>query len=743
MNMDKRIFIISNRLPVKVVRKHGELTYQSSEGGLATGVGSIYKENGNLWIGWPGTEIADEEKQAVREELGEQNLYPIFLTQEEINDYYAGFSNETLWPLFHYFPSYASYEPQHWEVYRQVNRKFADAVIRLATKDDIIWIHDYQLMLVPEMVREALPDISIGFFNHIPFPSYEIFRLLPWRKELLRGVLGADVIGFHTYDDVRHFISASNRIINVTGMANELFVDNRLVTIDAFPISIDYKKYRQMAESTQTRRIERKLRQLLNYNKLIISIDRLDYSKGVPHRLRAYELLLERYPQLKGRITYIQLIVPSRDEVPKYRELKEEINRLVSEINGRFGSIGWQPIQHFYRAFPPHLLSALYKAADIALVTPMRDGMNLVSKEFIASKTDHKGVLILSEMAGASRELSEALIVNPNDIWQVCETIYQALHMPEEEQRRRMTTMQQTIATFDIHNWVSNFMDKLDEVKAQQRSLLTRRINASIRQKLSIRYHFARKRLIFLDYDGTLVPFYQQVQAARPDEEILELLRVLCRDPANTVVLTSGRDYQTLENWLGQLDIHMIAEHGAWYKDVGGSWRNRRDMNNEWKQAIRNVMNLYVNRTPGALVEEKSYSLAWHYRKTETGLGTLRAHELMEDIRHFIADRGLQMLQGDKVIEVKSMAVNKGKAAKRWLERGEYDFIMAIGDDHTDEDTFKAMPDDAITIKVGNNISAAAYFLNSYEDVRTLLAEMGHTAATVAETRELALREAG
>jgi len=742
MDTDKRVFIVSNRLPVKIVRKHGALSYQTSEGGLATGVGSIYKKNNNLWIGWPGTEVPEEEKAAVNEDLAMQNLYPVFLTQEEINDYYEGFSNETLWPLFHYFPTYASYEPQHWDIYRQANRKFADAVIRLATKDDIVWIHDYQLMLVPQMVREAYPEISIGFFNHIPFPSFEIFRLLPWRKELLRGMMGADVIGFHTYDDVRHFISAAGRIVNVTGTANELFVENRLVTVDAFPISIDYNKYHQLAESTQTRRIERRLRQLVNYNKLIISIDRLDYSKGVPHRLRAYELLLERYPQLKGKITHIQLIVPSRDAVPTYRDLKEEIDKLVSHINGRFGSIGWQPIQHFYRAFPPHLLSALYKTADIALVTPMRDGMNLVSKEYIASRTDQKGVLILSEMAGAARELSEALIVNPNDIWQVCETIYQALHMPEEEQRRRIATMQQTVSTFDIQNWVNNFMDKLQEVKAQQQSLLTRTINASIRQKISIRYHFAAKRLIFLDYDGTLVPFYQQVQAARPDEEILALLRELCDDPANKIVITSGRDYQTLDSWLGHLDLNMIAEHGAWYKDAGKSWRNRRDLNNDWKQDIRNVMNMYVNRTPGALVEEKSYSLAWHYRKTETGLGTLRAQELMEDIRHFVGDRGLQMLQGDKVLEVKSMSVNKGKAAKRWLEQGGYDFIMAIGDDHTDEDTFKAMPGDAITIKVGSNISAAAYFLHSYEDVRTLLREICRTTSSIAKVREVELREA-
>lgn len=724
MEITKRVIIVSNRLPLKIKEKDGEKTYQASEGGLATGLSSIYKLNNNLWIGWPGAIVSDEEKQKVTDDLAPQNLHPVFLTQQDINDYYEGFSNETLWPLFHYFPTYTTFSPQCWDTYKAVNQKFADEILKIAQKDDVIWIHDYQLMLVPEMVRKALPDVSIGFFQHIPFPSFEIFRILPWRKELLQGLLGADVIGFHTYDDVRHFISATTRILNVDGVANELTLDSRKVTVDAFPISIDYKKYRQLAEDSMTKRNERKLKQLINHNKLVISIDRLDYSKGIIHRLTAYQLFLERHPELRGKVTMIQLVVPSRDNVPKYKELKEEMNRMVSEINGRFSTLGWQPIQHFYRSFPIHLLSALYKAADVALVTPMRDGMNLVSKEYIASRLDQKGVLVLSETAGAARELSDALIINPNDIWDFAEKIYQGLTMPEEEQKRRMNTMQQTVAKFDINNWVKNFMEKLDEVKAQQQALLTRSINTSIQQKIGIRYYYGRKRLIFLDYDGTLVSFQKQVNAAVPDEDLLQLLQNLSADPLNTIVITSGRDYHTLDTWLGHLPLGMIAEHGAWYKDFGKPWRSRRDLNNEWRQEIYRMMDIYTRRTPGAFIEEKSFSLAWHYRKVEGGLGDLRAHELMADVKHFVSDQGLQMLQGDKVIEIKSMAVNKGKAAKRWLEKDEYDFIMAIGDDHTDEDTFKAMPEDAITIKVGNKVSAATYFVSSYMDVRALLHEI-------------------
>jgi trehalose 6-phosphate synthase/phosphatase len=420
--------------------------------------------------------------------------------------------------------------------------------------------------------------------------------------------------------------------------------------------------------------------------------------------------------------------------VPKYKELKEEMNKLVGEINGKYGKLGWQPIQHFYRAFPLALLSALYKVADVALVTPMRDGMNLVSKEYVASKPDQKGVLVLSETAGAARELSDALMVNPNDIWDYAEQIYVALNMPEEEQKRRMAHMQQTVARFDVFTWVSNFLDKLTEVKQKQQALLTRVISDVIKQKITTNYAHANKRLIFLDYDGTLVPFQKQVNAAMPDAELMMLLTQLTTDPKNTVVITSGRDYATLEKWLGHLHIDVIAEHGAWYRDYGSVWRSRRDLNNDWRDEIRSVMNLYTRRTPGAFIEEKSYSLVWHYRRVEEGLGSLRTHELMEDIKHFIADRGLQMLQGDKVLEVKSLSVNKGKAAHRWLERDDFDFIMAIGDDHTDEDTFKAMPEGAMTIKVGNNISAANYFLASHVEVRELLSTL--CPARVAGSKE-------
>ncbi len=719
--MNRRIIIVSNRLPVKISNINGNKTFIPSEGGLATGLSSVYKNSNNLWIGWPGADIAIGEQQTVIEELNKQNLHPIFLSKKEIVNYYEGFSNEILWPLCHYFPSYITYNTEYWDYYHTVNKKFADSILSVATNDDVIWVHDYQLMLVPDMVRKVLPDVSIGFFQHIPFPSFELFRALPWRKELLRGLLGADVIGFHTYDDVRHFLSSTNRIINVEGISNELRVDNRLVTIDAFPMGIDYRKYSQLAEDKDVRQHERKIKKLADHKKLIISIDRLDYSKGIIQRLLAYQIFLEKYPEHRGKVTMLQLVVPSRDNVPKYKELKEEMNRLISEINGKYGKLDWLPVRHFYRSFPEKLISALYRAADIALVTPLRDGMNLVSKEFVASKTDHKGILILSETAGASRELSDALIVNPNDIWSYADTISYALAMPEEKQKKRMLSMQQTVSRFNVFNWVNNFINKLQETKQKQAALTTKLLKADSYEKIKQVYNVSTRRLIFLDYDGTLVPFKNQVNAAVPDSDLISLLKALADDVRNTIVLTSGRDYQTLQSWLGNVRLDIIAEHGAWYRDYGKEWHNRKDLNNDWRSAVYEIMDKYVSRTPGSSIEEKSYSLVWHYRKVEEGLGTLRTNELMQDVKHVISDHGLQMLQGDKVLEIKSLSVNKGTAAKRWLERGDFDFIMAIGDDYTDEDTFRNMPAGAYTIKVGNSISEANFFVSSYVDVRNLL----------------------
>ena len=721
-----KTIIVSNRLPIKIQRNEKrQLEYHTSAGGLATGLGSIYKEGDNIWIGWPGLVTnRKDEKQEITDAIAKENMAPVFLTEEDIKDFYEGFSNETLWPNFHYFIQYAIYDPKLWEAYKRVNRKFVDEIAKHCDPEDTLWIHDYQLMLVPGMLRERFPEASIGFFLHIPFPSYEIFRLIPWRKELLNGVLGSDLIGFHTYDDMRHFLSSVSRLVGLSNNQGQVNVGNRTVMVDSFPMGIDYDKYAQNAASPEALEREVHYRISLGDQKLILAIDRLDYSKGIPQRLSAFELFFEKYPQYRDKISLIMVVVPSRDQVGKYKELKEEVDRLVGRINGRFGKINWTPIHFFYRSFPLEELSAFYRMADVALVTPMRDGMNLVCKEFIASKINKKGVLILSEMCGASKELSDSILINPNDTDQMVEALHRALTMPEKEQIAHITNMQNSLKRYNITHWVNLFMTSLASIKKKQGGMETRKMDELSLEKMLKKFSDANRRMLFLDYDGTLTGFNPDPSDAKPDDELLSILKKLTQEEKNKVVVISGRDKGTLEEWVGHLKVDIIAEHGVWMREHGHDWETIVAMDNEWKKEIFPVLELYVNRTPGSFIEEKDYSLVWHYRKVETGLGELRTRELTSHLKYLSSNSNLQVLEGDMVVEIKDREVNKGRTAAQWLQKFNKDFAIAIGDDFTDEDTFKVMPEDAYTIKVGRKNSAARFSVGDYKEVRDVLKAM-------------------
>lgn len=721
MSTKSKTIIISNRLPVKITEQNGEYILRPSEGGLATGLGSVYKDGNNIWIGWPGIEVPPERQKEVTKKLASLNLIPVFLTNEEINLYYEGFSNEVLWPVFHYLVTYANFDQIYWDFYQLVNDKFRETVIQYIKDGDTIWVQDYQLLLLPGSIRTERPGVTIGFFQHIPFPSYEIFRLIPWREELIKGMLGADLLGFHTFDDVRHFLSAVSRLSSSKMDDNVIVYKNRHVVVEAFPMGIDYDKFESLTQHTKVARYAAAFKESQKNLKIILTIDRLDYSKGIIQRLQALELLLQLHPEYIEQVVLYMIVVPSRDTVPQYRELRDRIDQLVGNINSRFRTMNWVPVHYFYKSFSVEFLSALYSSSDICLVTPMRDGMNLVSKEYVASRRNNDGVLILSEMAGASKELNDALIVNPNNIGEIMRAIVQAIDMPLEEQIARMSSMRHIVKKFNINLWVKNFMDKLSEVKQLQQSMLTKYVAQSIKDKISKAYVASRDRYIFLDYDGTLVGFQGDIDKASPDQELYDIIARLSADPANRIIIISGRRYETLQKWFGHLNLDMIAEHGAWQKQLNEEWKSLPLLTDKWKQEVKTVLDTYTDRTPGSFVEEKSFSLVWHYRKVEKGLGELRAGEIVNHLRMAIADKGLQMMEGNKVIEFKNIEVNKGKAALNWLHNNNPDFILALGDDHTDEDIFKALPEDAYTIKVGSNISAARYYLRDYREVRELL----------------------
>ncbi|ADY53534.1 trehalose 6-phosphatase; trehalose 6-phosphate synthase [Pseudopedobacter saltans DSM 12145] len=718
-----KTIIISNRLPIKITEEDGNLILKDSEGGLATGLGSIYKQNKNIWIGWPGLDIkTEEEKAKITSKLKDENLFPVFLDEDEIQNYYEGFSNEVLWPIFHYMSTYAQFEQKYWDYYKAVNEKFRDAILANIQPGDTVWIQDYQLLLLPKLIRDSIQDVSIGFFQHIPFPSFEIFRLIPWREEILKGMLGADLLGFHTYDDVRHFLSSCTRLLQVQGVANKLIKKGREIMVDAFPMGIDAGKYKTLTKCPGVEEIYQEYLKTFNGLKVILSIDRLDYSKGIIQRIEALEMILDRHPEYINKITLYMIVVPSRDSIPQYKELRDEIDKLVGNINARFRTTSWHPIQYFYRSFPIEYLSAIYSRADICLVTPMRDGMNLVSKEYVASRRRSSGVLILSEMAGASKELAEAIIINPNNIGEIYRAILQALEMPEEEQRQRMTALTNTVEKFDIYHWVKIFMDQLDKIKLTQKQNETRVINDNALQKIIAKKENAKSSLFLLDYDGTLVEFKTEIDKASPDQDLYDLL-IKLTEGNNDVVIISGRKKETLDKWFGSLSIDLIAEHGVWRKDKGEKeWtKSTPGLSSQWKEVVRPMLESYSDRTPGSFIEEKSFSLAWHYRKVDSDLGKLRASELENNLSYLTRESGLQILAGNKVLEVKSADVNKGKAVLSHISDKNYDFILAIGDDNTDEDIFTSLPHSAITVKVGSKVTSAKYYLKNVEEARSLL----------------------
>ncbi|MGB5430634.1 bifunctional alpha,alpha-trehalose-phosphate synthase (UDP-forming)/trehalose-phosphatase, partial [Eudoraea sp.] len=706
--MSKTI-IISNRLPVQLEIGNGSINAIPSVGGLATGMKSVHSGGDSLWIGWSGLtdeEIPKELTDKIDKALAEHGSSKVSLNEEEVNGFYFGFSNRTIWPLFHYFLEYAEFELDSWLTYKSVNQKFADAILEKAGEDDTIWIHDYQLMLVPKMVREKRPNLSIGFFLHIPFPSYEIFRTLPWREEVLEGLLGSDLIGFHTYDYERHFLSSVRRLLGAEVSFNDIFVDNRLVKVDSFPMGIDYEKFSEAAKTHQqnSENQQSDLQRRLDLHKksspdakLILSIDRLDYSKGIAKRLHAFKYFLDKYPEYKEKIRLIILAVPSRSNVPQYKLLKKEIDELVGRINGELSTVSWTPIWYFYRSLPFENLIDLYTSSDIAWLTPIRDGMNLVAKEYIATRTDKSGVLILSEMAGSANEMNEALLINPNNFEQIAAALFMAINMPVLEQQRRNTILQKRLERYNVEKWANDFMNSLQAQKDRDTANVSKRLTDTILKGVLQDYHHAKKKLFFIDYDGTLAGFKIDPQKASPDKELYNLLDELSKKEGNDIYLISGRDKETFTRWFLPKKYNMIVEHGVWISEQGEEFRMLENVKKDWMEKIYPVLESFVDRTPGSFIEEKNYSLAWHYRNTDPDFGVNRANELNTVLTSLIGNDDISVLNGNKVMEIKSSNVNKGRAAMRVLGQKDYDFIFAIGDDWTDEFMFQELPEEAVT----------------------------------------------
>ena len=711
-----KLYIISNRLPVKVANSDGTFVFTRSEGGLATGLDSLQTSYEKHWIGWPGICVDQEkDKQEVEGKLLDMNFHPIFLSEAHIKNYYEGYSNSTIWPMCHYFYAYTLYKKCYWQSYQQVNQLFCEEICRLVRPGDKVWIQDYQLMLLPGMLRKMQPDLCIGYFHHIPFPSYELFRILPERAEILKGLLGADFVAFHTHDYMRHFISAVERVLHIDFKLDEIQIDNRLVRVDALPMGINYDLYHKASQNPEVRQAIDRNRAFFGNHKLILSVDRLDYSKGIIHRLHGFASFLQHHPEYHGKVTLAMVIVPSRDHVGSYAELKTRIDEEIGSINGRYSTMDWTPVTYFYHSFSLEELTAMYYVADIALVTPLRDGMNLVAKEYVATKCDNPGVLILSEMAGVAVEMSDAIQINPNDTDQIEYGICQALEMPIEEQKRRLKQMQALLSTQTVNKWAADFVKAMNLTFTKNDALRKKQLTESTIAQIKLKYNQAKQRLILLDYDGTLAAIQSRPEDASPSPELLSLLQQLSSDPANHIVINSGRDHFTLEKWLGNLPISMAAEHGAFYKENSIWHKNSKET--DWGAGILSILQLFVEKTPGSRLEIKETALAWHYRESDAWLGSLRAQQLVKTLVSICARQKLQILQGHKVIELKSSEYNKGSEVNRLLSNKRYDFMIAMGDDTTDDDMFQVLPLNAITIKIGDVSEVAQFNLPSQEEV--------------------------
>ncbi|HEX3983841.1 MAG TPA: bifunctional alpha,alpha-trehalose-phosphate synthase (UDP-forming)/trehalose-phosphatase, partial [Acidisoma sp.] len=552
-----------------------------------------------LWMGWPGANIPPEHEAAVRA-YGEEHYKAscVFLPEESMDRFYLGFCNMTIWPLFHYFPTLTRYEEENWQEYRHVNEVFGEAVVNALRPDDLLWIHDYHLMLLPALVRKKFPDMAIGFFLHIPFPSFEIFRMLPrpWREEIIEGLLGSSLLGFHSHDYVRDFLTSVLRTSGYEHQLGSLMLRDRVVEVDTFPMGVDFDRFAAAAASAETELRVEELRQKCIGQKVIFSVDRLDYTKGLINRLRGYELFLQNNPQWHGKVVFIISVAPSRIGVDSYQAMKLELEQTVGRIVGTFGNVHWTPLVYQFRNLTFDEIVPLYRLCDVALITPLRDGMNLVAKEFIASRPDQTGVLILSEMAGAAKEMGEALIINPFHLQDFDRAMEQALTMPVEEQIKRNKLLQDRLRRYNVVRWADEFTQNLLSTQRTETARHARLLGGNAAKDMLRHYRAAASRTLLLDYDGTLVPFSPVPKQATPDIELLDLLQALGSDPANQVTIISGRPRSTLEEWVGHLPISLIAEHGVWLRNRGEDWRMLKTMTTEWKDRVRPILLLYVDR---------------------------------------------------------------------------------------------------------------------------------------------------
>ncbi len=689
----------------------------------------LMEQTHGLWLGWPGDALPGEPEGRARlmREWEEQHGYVAVEIPAKISrSFYEGYANDTLWPLLHGFPTRVVFVPESWAAYRAANERFAEAVLSRTRKGDLIWAHDYQLMLVPQMIRDGAPDARIGFFLHIPFPSSEVFRILPEREELLRGLLGADALAFQTHGHLHNFRRSLLQVLGLESQMDSVQHDGRTIGLSALPIGIQSDEWKDLIRNDgKVARRRAELNERHHGRKLIISVDRLDYTKGIPERLRTFRRLLRTSPAWRGKVTLVQVAVPSRERVPAYVDLRSEVSELVGEVNGDFGTPEWQPVVYLRRSVNKQELAALYSAADVAWVGPLRDGMNLVAKEYVACQHEGDGVLVLSEFAGAAQELGEALRINPYDEVGTAAAIVRALEMDLPERAERMAALHARVHKNDAVVWAERFIDGLQAATSPTAHVMYKDRPAPTTAAAVAAFTEAERRLLLLDYDGTLADIKPRPQDAAPSPRLMTLLRDLTALPDTTTAIISGRSRADIEGWFGDVPgLGLAVEHGALMRRPGAEdWEELRGgMDLSWKEQVRPMLEQFAASAPGSFVENKEHAVAWHYRLVDAEFGSWLANELVSTLENLLAGTELAVIHGNRVVEVRYAWATKGEVAASLAARfRRKSFILAVGDDRTDEDLFSSLPRSAWTIRVGTGATAARFRLSGPRDVRRLL----------------------
>lgn len=707
------LVVLSNRLPVRVRAERRKIQVERAPGGLVAALEPALTARGGAWVGWPGGPLP---RDFSFEEGSGYRVVPVRLSPTEVRRFYLGFANATLWPLLHSLPTRMALDREEWAEYEEVNARFAAAALEASAEPALYWIHDYHLMRAAPHLRAARLDARISFFLHVPFPSYDLFRILPWDRELLRGLLACDLIAFHCKGYAHNFLDCVERLLGarVDRDAGKVEHGQQTVSVTAFPLGIDCERYARWARDAPRRES--------GGERMVLGVDRLDYTKGLPEKIQAFARLLELHPEHRERVVLLQVAEPSRGQVPEYQRLKRQVDELVGRVNGRFGTNRWTPIRYLHRSVAPEELAALYRDAEIALVTPLRDGMNLVAKEFVVCQVGEPGVLILSRLAGAAESMREALLVNPYNIDQVASALHLALGMDGAERSARMRALQLRERRYDVHAWVDRILATaaapLEPIRPLRPDDFESWLGSSRQEH--------RRLALFLDYDGTIAPIAEHPREARLGASMRDALGACLRRDDTELCVVSGRALEDLRRMLDLPGILLVGNHGLEIEGPGVARFVHPDLPHYTARLTALAAALAEEAEEGVWVEEKGASLTVHFRTAAPG----RHAAIAERARRVVREAGFQPRDAICAIEARApTGWDKGHAVLHVLRSrhgpgwSEETRVVYAGDDDTDEDAFRALQGLGVTFRVGRADfpTFAAHRLPDVSAVETLL----------------------